>query len=378
MLDLEILRIIWWVLIGVLFMAFAVTDGYDLGAAVLFPFIARSEGEKRIVLNTIGAIWEGNQVWIILGAGALFAAWPPVYAVAFSGAYFPVLLLLLTMGISRPVSFKYRSKLVNPVWREWWDRIVFIGGLFPSIIFGVLVGNILLGLPFYLDDTLRIYNTGSFWQLFSPFALWCGLVSLCMFVMHGGLWMAAKTNGDLRYRAMRGGCIGAILLIITFAIGGFWVSQMPGYELVSVVDGMQPSNPLHKQVMTATGAWFLNYQTHPVLLLAPALGFAGAFLALLLARRNVDFLAFIASSLSVIGVVGTVGVSMFPFIVPSSVNSTSSLLVWDASSSYLTLLVMFMSVLIFLPIILVYQTWVHSQFRGKLSEPMLEKEKQAY
>jgi cytochrome bd ubiquinol oxidase subunit II len=148
MLDIETLRVIWWLLLGVLFIGFAVTDGFDFGAAILFPLVARDETERRIVLNSIGPFWEGNQVWIILGAGAIFAAWPYVYAVAFSGFYFLILLLLLTMGISRPVSFKYRSKLPNIFWRRFWDWIVFIGGFCPALIFGLLIGNILAGVPF--------------------------------------------------------------------------------------------------------------------------------------------------------------------------------------------------------------------------------------
>src|SRR5579885_2410357 len=192
MLDFETLRIIWWVLLGVLFMGFAVTDGFDLGAAALLPLVTREETERRIVLNTIGPVWEGNQVWIILGAGAIFAAWPYVYAVAFSVAYLLMLLLLLTMGISRPVSFKYRSKLPNMFWRRFWDWIVFIGGLFPAFIFGVLIGNVLEGVPFNFDESLRISYTGSLLNLFNPFSLWCGVLSIAMLIMHGGLYLAIK------------------------------------------------------------------------------------------------------------------------------------------------------------------------------------------
>src|SRR3990167_7476708 len=202
MLDIEILRIIWWMLLGVLFMGFAVMDGFDLGAATLLPFVAKDDMERRIVLNTIGPVWEGNQVWIILGAGAIFAAWPMIYAVAFSGAYFAVLLLLLTMGISRPVSFKYRSKLPGIFWRRTWDWVVFTGGCLPAIIFGVLMGNVMLGLPFYFDDSMRIFYSGTFLALFSPFALWCGATRLMMLTMHGGLYLAIKTDSPIRERAI--------------------------------------------------------------------------------------------------------------------------------------------------------------------------------
>src|SRR3990167_9249719 len=232
MLNIEVLRIIWWALLGVLFMGFAVMDGFDLGAATLLPVVARNEIERSIVLETIGPFWEGNQVWIILGAGAIFAAWPYVYAVAFSGAYFVILLLLLTMGISRPVSFKYRTKLPNRFWRRFWDWGVFIGGFLPALIFGVLVGNVLTGLPFSFDTDLRIAYNGTLQNLFNPFALWCGLTSLMMLVMHGGLYLVIKTENPIRQRAILCSRIAGLLLILFFMIGGVWVAYyLMGYQL---------------------------------------------------------------------------------------------------------------------------------------------------
>lgn len=369
MLDIEILRLIWWALLGVLFMGFAVTDGFDLGAATLYPLVTRTESEREVVLNAIGPFWEGNQVWIILGAGAIFAAWPFVYAVAFSGAYFPVLLLLLTMGISRPVSFKYRSKIPNLFWRRFWDWIVFIGGFAPSLIFGILVGNILSGLPFYLDNDMRIFYSGTFIELFNPFALWCGLTSLAMLCMHGGLYLAVKTENPIRARAIAWSRIGAVLLILLFAGGGLWIAQfLIGYEVISTIDPLADSNPLHKTVIPQVGAWIFNYSKYPISLLAPILGFLGAFAAFLTASLGNSRFAFFCSSLSLIGVIATVGVSMFPFILPSSTNLSSSLLVWDASSSALTLLIMLFAVIIFMPIILVYTAWVYRALSGKVRE----------
>ncbi|EKD71830.1 MAG: hypothetical protein ACD_46C00087G0002 [uncultured bacterium] len=377
MFDIEILRIIWWVLLGVLFMGFAVTDGFDLGVATLLPLVAKDETERRIVLNTIGPVWEGNQVWIILGAGAIFAAWPFVYAVAFSAAYLPVLLLLLTMGISRPVSFKYRSKLSNMYWRRFWDWSVFIGGFFPAIIFGVLVGNVLQGLPFYLDEDLRMFYSGSFISLFNPFALWCGITSLAMLTMHGGLYLALKTENPIRDRAIYWSRMAAVILIIFFALGGFWTAfYLNGYQAMNGIDPFGYSNPLHKEVIARVGAWLGNYSRYPIAIAVPALGFIGAVLALMTARIGDSVFAFICSALSIIGVIGTVGVSMFPFILPSSVNLSSSLLVWDSSSSQLTLLVMLVSVIIFLPIILLYTAWVYRALSGKVKKEMIEQDKQ--
>lgn len=375
MLDIEILRVIWWVLLGVLFMGFAITDGFDLGAAALLPLVARDETERRIVLNTIGPVWEGNQVWIILGAGAIFAAWPYVYAVAFSGAYLPVLLLLLTMGISRPVSFKYRSKLPSHFWRRTWDWVVFLGGFCPALIFGVLVGNILQGLPFFLDDSLRMTYSGSFVDLFNPFALWCGVTGLCMLMMHGGLYLAIKTNDPIRRRAILWSRFAAIVLIALFAGGGYWIAKgVQGYHVLGGADPYGYSNPLHKQVGVALGAWLYNFNVNPMLYAVPGVGLGGAFFALALASVGNSRFAFIFSCLSIMGIIGTVGVAMFPFILPSSTNLTSSLLVWDASSSELTLTLMLAVVVIFLPIVLIYTSWVYRVMRGKVTRDTIEKD----
>lgn len=379
MLDIETLRIIWWVLIGVLLIGFAVTDGFDLGVATLLPLVTKTDDERRIVLNTLGPVWEGNQVWIILGAGAIFAAWPFVYAVAFSGAYFAVLLLLLTMGISRPVSFKYRGKLPNMFWRRTWDWVVFVGGFVPAIVFGVLMGNILSGIPFNLDNTLRISYDGTLLDLFHPFALWCGLTSLFMLVMHGGLYLAIKTYHPIRDRALFWSRLSAMAFIICFAVGGFLIAtQVAGYQITSGGDPFGYSNPLTKQVTTQVGAWMQNYSRYPITMLVPAVGFIGALLAMLTARLGTSRFAFICSGLSIAGVVGTVGLSMFPFILPSITNPSASLLVWDASSSPLTLLIMLVATIIFLPIILLYTAWVYRVMRGKVTTESVKENKSSY
>lgn len=376
-LNIEVLRVIWWVLLGVLFMGFAVMDGFDLGAAALLPFVTRDDGERRMVLNALGPVWEGNQVWIILGAGAIFAAWPYVYAVAFSGAYLAVLLLLLTMGISRPVSFKYRSKLPNQMWRRTWDWIVFGGGFLPAIIFGVLVGNILLGLPFHFDEDLRIYYTGGFFDLFSPFALWCGVTSLMMLMMHGGLFLATKVDEPVRSRAISWSRIAAVVFVLLFAGGGYWIATIvTGYQVMDGVNPLGYSNPMHKHVVPLLGGWMNNYSLYPLSKGLPVMGLLGALVALLTASWGNSRIAFVCSSLSVIGVIGTVGVSMFPFILPSSSNLTSSLLVWDASSSELTLLLMLSAVVIFMPIILLYTAWVYRVLRGRVSKQFAENDDQ--
>lgn len=183
-LDYETLRVIWWLLLGILLIGFAVMDGFDLGVAMWLPWLAKTDIERRILINSIGATWEGNQVWFILGGGAIFAAWPALYALSFSGFYFAMLLVLLAL-ILRPVGFKYRSKLADPRWRSFWDYALFVGGFVPALIFGVAIGNVLQGVPFHFDEYLRPFYTGSFLDLLNPFALLCGLLSVLMLAMHG-------------------------------------------------------------------------------------------------------------------------------------------------------------------------------------------------
>lgn len=371
LINYEILRLIWWVLLGVLLIGFAIMDGFDLGVTTLLPFVGRTDVERRVVINTIGPVWEGNQVWLILGGGAIFAAWPPLYAVSFSGFYLAMFAILAAL-ILRPVGFKYRSKRDSVVWRTCWDWALFIGGFVPSLIFGVAVGNVLQGVPFRFDSELHIFYEGTFFGLLNPFALLCGLLSVAMLVTHGSAWLMVKADGPVAARARTIGSVAALATIALFVLAGIALYLfIQGYRLTAPMDPLGPSNPLLKSVAMERGAWFANYATYPVLLLAPALGIlgaAGAFLGLR-ARREVP--TFLASALGIFGIISTVGVSMFPFILPSSIHPQSSLTVWDASSSHLTLFIMLVVTVIFLPIILAYTTWVYSVLWGKVDEAMV-------
>src|ERR1700752_2900624 len=202
MLDYETLRLIWWALLGILLIGFAIMDGFDLGAAMLLPFVGKTDDERRVVINTVGPVWEGNQVWFILGGGAIFAAWPALYAVAFSGFYLAMFLVLAAL-IFRPVAFKFRSKLDDPRWRATWDTVLCIAGIVPSLIFGVAFGNVLVGAPFRLDDTMRMIYEGNLLGLLNPFALLCGLVSVTMLITHGAAWLSFKTEGAVAERGIK-------------------------------------------------------------------------------------------------------------------------------------------------------------------------------
>ncbi|CAN5168975.1 cytochrome d ubiquinol oxidase subunit II [soil metagenome] len=366
MLDYPTLKIIWWLLVGVLLVGFAIMDGHDMGVGTLLPFVGKSDLERRVVINTVGPHWDGNQVWFITGGGAIFAAWPLVYATAFSGFYWAMLAVLWALFF-RPVGFDYRSKIHNAAWRSTWDWGLFIGGSVPPLIFGVAFGNLLQGVPFGFDAYMVSTYTGTFWQLLNPFALLAGVVSSAMITMHGGAYLAHRTEGVIQARAIKGAVGAALVTVTAFVAAGIWLQGIDGYRITSAIDPSALSDPMSKTVVREAGAWMANYGRQPLLWLLPALGVGGALLTagLLLARRTLT--AFAASSLTLVGVIGTAGASMFPFVMPSSTLPAASLTMWDSVSSHLTLSIMFWATLIFIPLIIVYTGWAYSVMRGKVT-----------
>ena len=372
-LSYELLRVVWWGLLGVLLIGFAATDGFDLGVAGLLPFVAKTDTERRVAINTVGPTWEGNQVWLILGGGAIFAAWPLVYAVSFSAFYLAMFVVLAAL-ILRPVAFKYRSKRQDPRWRALWDWALFVGGFVPAVIFGVAVGNVLIGAPFRLDDTMRIFWEGSFVGLLNPFALVCGVLSVTMLFLHGATWLSMKAeHGPVRDRARALAPVFAVGSLVLFAGAGLWVAFGDLGFTASAVDPNGPSNPLLTETTAEPGAWLNNYAAHPWTMIAPVLGFGGALSALVGVRLNSEWLAFTGSKLSVFGIISTVGVSMFPFILPSSLDPASSLTVWNASSSHLTLFIMLIVTAVLLPIVLLYTAWAFKVMWGRVTTEQVER-----
>jgi cytochrome d ubiquinol oxidase subunit II len=365
--DYETLKLIWWLFVGVLLVGFAITDGFDLGIGALLPFLGKTDDERRVIINSVGPTWEGNQVWFVTAGGAIFAAWPVVYATAFSGFYAALLLTLFALFF-RPVGFDYRSKVADRRWRSAWDWGLFAGGFVPALIFGVAFGNLLQGVPFSFDGDLRVTYSGSFWQLLNPFGLLAGVVSLAMLLMHGSIYLQIKTDGVVAARARRVTKITGVIFIVCFILAGIWTMKgIEGYRIVSMLPANLVSTPLDKVVEKAAGAWLTNYSNFPLLWLAPILGIAGALLAIAASSMKKLILAFIASSIMLAGVIFTSGIAMFPFIMPSSSDPKSSLTIWDAVSSHMTLQIMFWVVLLFLPIILAYTSWVYSVLRGKIT-----------
>jgi len=364
--EYDTLRVVWWLFLGLLLIGFAITDGFDLGVGVLLPFLGKDDAQRRVLLNAIGPTWEGNQVWFVTGGGALFAAWPLAYATAFSGFYFALLLTLFALFF-RPIGFDYRSKLQNPHWRNAWDWGLFVGGLVPAVVFGVAFGNLLQGVPFYFDADMRSYYLGTLLGMLNPFALLAGLISLAMLVMQGAVFLQIKTEGILYQRSKRAVFIAAVSALTGFALAGIWLAKIPGYHISSAFIANAVSNPLTKTVLREPGLWLDNYEHYPLLWLLPAMTFVFGGLTLYLSRIDRPALAFISSSLVLAGIILTTGFSMFPFLIPSSISTASSLTVWDASSSRSTLNVMFWVTLFFLPIVVAYTSWVYRVLRGKVT-----------
>jgi cytochrome d ubiquinol oxidase subunit II len=361
-----VLKVVWWILLGVLLMGLGVMVGTDMGVGTSLRYLGRSDDERRVALNIIGPHWDGNQVWFILGGGAIFAAWPLVYATAFSGLYVVMLVLLWSM-IVRPLGFEYRSKIESARWRNGWDWCLFVSGFVPMLVFGAAIGNILQGVPYHFDWRLTSYYTGSFIALFNPFAILCGVLSVAMSVYMGSAIVAQRSDGEMQVRARRLAVLAGIVAVVLFTLGGIWLSMLSGYQLVRSPDPALAQTPLQQQVTRADGAWLSNFRAYPILWFVPALSYLGMAGGILAVRGGRTLLGWWLGALGWIGILGTVGAAMFPFMMPSSSNPAHSLTVWNASSSQRTLAWMLGWTLLFMPLIVWYTSWAFWVMRGKVS-----------
>ena len=370
LLSYETLRVVWWLLLGVLLIGFALTDGFDMGVGALLPFVGKTDVERRVAINTIGPVWEGNQVWFILGGGAIFAAWPPLYAVSFSGFYLAMFVVLAAF-IVRPVAFKYRSKRDDARWRTSWDWALFASGAVPALLFGVAVGNVIQGVPFHFTDDLHSIYEGAWYTKFigllDPFSIFAGVVSLSMLVMHGGAWLTLKADGPVQARARAIGSAAALVAVGAYALAGVWLAfGIEGYRIIGDYATSGPSNPLHFEV-ERTATWLSAYSDRPWIVIAPVMGALGGLLTFLGLRAGREVSTLLFSKMAILGVISSVGLTMFPFIMPSSSDPQSSLTVWNASSSHLTLFIMLVVTVIFMPLILAYTAWVYRVLWGKVT-----------
>jgi cytochrome d ubiquinol oxidase subunit II len=367
MFEYETLRIIWWGVLVLLALGFAITDGFDLGVGMLLQAIGKNDDERRALINAVGPIWEGNQVWLITLGGASFAAWPLVYATAFSGLYAGLLLLLFAL-ILRPVGFDYRSKLEHPTWRALWDWALFLGGAVPALVLSLVVGNLFLGLPFHADRDAGVHFTGGFLDLFQPFALLVAFTGAALFVMHGGAYLQWRCVDILAERAGRATRIGALTFLIGFVAAGIWLMNgIEGFQITSAIVRDGVSSPLHKAVSKGAGLWLRNYSEVWWLFIAPLTGMAGAVIAIFSTGLRLPWLTFLASACAVTGAITTAAGSLFPFLLPSRTSLESSLTVWDASASQYTLVLLTIATMLLLPIVLLYTRWVYYVIWGKVT-----------
>lgn len=367
MLDYATLRFVWWLILGALLVGFAMMDGFDLGIGAIFRFIGQSDEERRALLASIEPVWDGNQVWFILAGGAVFAAWPLLYAASFSGLYLAMLLLLMSL-ILRPVGFAFRNRLADRGWRETWDWMLFVGGAVPALLFGVAFGNLFLGLPFHFDALERPVFTGGFFGLLRPFALLTGGVSLSMIVLHGATYAALKVGEPMAARAAAVGRRAAATFLVSFLVAGLWVARgLDGQRIAGGASPDAPSDPLRKLVVMSPGGWLDHYRQHPILWLVPLLAIGAALLAWNLLGTRHRGAAFVASCVTQAGVILTAGIGLFPFLMPSSTDPSQGLTIWDASSSARTLSIMLVAVAVFLPIVLGYTIWVFRVLKGTVT-----------
>ena len=329
------------------------------------------------MINTVGPVWEGNQVWLILGGGAIFAAWPILYVVSFSGFYVAMILALFGL-ILRPVAFKYRSKLTSQKWRNIWDHCLFLNAFVPVLIFGVALGNLIQGVPFSFDKEMHLHYHGSFWQLLNPYALIVGVMTLAAFVMQGAAYLQIKTNAPIRTKAEVYGLYAAKITMVLFVLLGIGLYFIDSYHVISALTGNEPANPLHKLVAKEHGYWIKNYLTNPAYALLPLLVLTSSIIYIRSLRHTLRYRPLIASSAVLTSMLLSFATTLFPFLLPSSEAPNMSLTIWDACSSHLTLFIMLIMVAIFMPIILAYTSWVYYVLRGPVTKTAIKNDINSY
>ncbi len=328
------LTTVWFTLIAVLWTGYFVLDGFDFGVGVLLPVLGRTEAERRVLINTIGPVWDGNEVWVLVAGGATFAAFPEWYATLFSGFYLALLVILVAL-IVRGVAFEYRGKIDDPTWRQRWDWAIVFGSFVPALLWGVAFGNIVRGVPIRPEGAgQHLEFVGNFFTLLNPFALLGGLTTLGLFTTHAAVFIALKTTGDVRDRA---NALAAKLGVVTAVLAVaflLWAQAFSGRRGVTI------------PMAVVTAAFFV-----------------GALVANRLGREG---WAFLGTAATIGGAVATLFTGLFPNVMPSSLDAAYNLTVTNASSTEYTLKVMTVVAVIFTPIVLIYQGWTYYVFRRRI------------
>ena len=373
------LKLIWAVLLGVLLTGLGVMVGMDMGVGTLLRFVGRTDDERRAMLNAIGPHWDGNQVWFILGGGAVFAAFPTLYATSFSVFYVVMILLLFSM-IVRPLAFEYRSKVPAWRWRETWDWAFLVSGAIPMFVFGAAFGNVLEGVAFHFAWDGQYYQDGSFiWYVLNPFAILCGAMSVALSLHQGGAMVMLRTEDPMATRAKRIGSVAGWVAAVLFAVGGVWVARMQGYAFTAPVDPGMAATPLHgPAVARQAGAWLANFHAYPEAWTFPAVGFVGMILGPVALRAGRPAIGWWLGALAWVGTIFTVGAAMFPFLMTSTTAPSESLTIWNASGSQYNLTWMLVFALIFTPAVIAYTGWAFSVMRGTVKTDAMTHDDHSY
>jgi cytochrome d ubiquinol oxidase subunit II len=333
MFDYDSLRMIWWLFLGLLLAGFAALDGIVLGLGAIFRFVAQTEPERRALVGVIKPAWDFNQLWLILGAGATFVAWPRLYTASFSALCFAFWAVLFA-SISRPTGFGSRNSIVASQWRNAWAWALCFGGIVPALLLSIAFGNLFLGIRFHFNDAQQIIHPGKFLDLLTPFTLLCGVMSLSMMVLHGACYAAKRIDEPAARRARRAGIAAAGIFVIAFITAGlFVIFSLEGYRELGGIDPPGPLNPAKHAVWLSPGAWLDNYIKWPLMWGAPLTALLAAQFSCWLLLLRWTRAAFAVSCLVSVGTIFTAGFAMFPFLMPSSDIARHSLTVWDASSS---------------------------------------------
>jgi cytochrome d ubiquinol oxidase subunit II len=331
-----VLESIWFFLWGLLWAVYFMTDGFDLGIGTLMPFVAKNEEEKRVMVNAMGPLWDGNEVWLLTAGGVTFAAFPTVYAVMFSSLYSALMLILFAL-IMRGVAFEFRSKVAGEGWRKLWDTFLFIGSAVPALLFGVAFANIFRGIPIDQNGI----NQGTLLTLLNPYGLLGGVLFVLLFLTHGSLWLGIRSEGDLQSRA-------------TAVTARLWPVLLGVAVLFLIASAF------------ATDL-YANYLSYPVLFLVILLTVAGLLGIRFFLAKKAYFKAWFSSALTIVGATFYGVIGLFPNLFPSSIDPAFSLTAHNAASSPLTLKIMLVVVILFVPVVLAYQTWTYFTFRDKVT-----------
>jgi cytochrome bd ubiquinol oxidase subunit II len=366
MFDYITLKIIWWLIFGVIVVAFFVTAGMDIGVNFLLPIVGKSDYDRRLIINSTGPTWEGNQVWLILFVAGLLAIWPTLYATLLYSMYFLCLILVFTL-ILRPPGIDYRNKINSHTWRITWDICLFIGAIAVALAIAILVAYLFTGLPYYFDNDMRPIYQGSFYKLISPLSLLCFIVVLSWLSLHGALFLQYKLQDIPAQRSKKvvqiAGWTFLAAFIVTGVYVGFWI---PAYKIDFIPELNSEFLPTAKIVSLLETGWCYNFTQNYWLWILPVLVLLATRVAMRLSKFGKPVTALFVNAIGMLALVFTVAAAIFPFLLLSQVNLNHSLTIWDAAASKNTLWYSLLAVVVLLPIVLLYTTWVYRVMRGKV------------